>query len=176
MLTGYAGRILHVDLSAGAIEIEEPGEAFYRTYAGGSALGLYYLLKHTPRGADPLGPENTLTFALSAPTGVAVSGQSRCTTVAKSPITGGAGDAQAGGFWPAELKFAGFDAIVIRGRAAAGRAPVGHADGRRRGADQAGAGRRPGRDRRDRPGRRAAGALRGGYEHGQPRARPHRDG
>src|SRR6266542_1935105 len=118
MLNGYTGKILHVDLTAETITIEEPGEAFYRTYAGGSALGLYYLFKHTPRGADPLGPENTLTFALSAPTGVAVSGQSRCTTVAKSPITGGAGDAQAGGFWPAELKFAGFDAIVIRGRAA----------------------------------------------------------
>jgi aldehyde:ferredoxin oxidoreductase len=85
---------------------------------GGSALGLYYLFKHTPRGADPLGPENTLTFALSSATGVAISGQSRCTTVAKSPITGGAGDAQAGGFWPAELKFAGFDAIVLHGRAA----------------------------------------------------------
>jgi aldehyde:ferredoxin oxidoreductase len=118
MLTGYTGKVLHVDLSAGTITVETPDEEFYRTYVGGSALGLYYLFKHTPRGADPLGPQNTLTFALSATTGLAVSGQSRCTSVAKSPITGGAGDAQAGGFWPAELKFAGFDAIVLRGRAA----------------------------------------------------------
>jgi aldehyde:ferredoxin oxidoreductase len=118
MLKGYTGKILHVDLTAQAITVETPDEEFYRTYVGGSALGLYYLFKHTPRGADPLGPENTLTFALSSATGVAISGQSRCTTVAKSPITGGAGDAQAGGFWPAELKFAGFDAIVLRGRAA----------------------------------------------------------
>jgi aldehyde:ferredoxin oxidoreductase len=118
MLKGYTGKILHVDLTAQAITIETPDEEFYRTYVGGSALGLYYLFRHTPRGSDPLGPENTLTFALSAATGVAISGQSRCTTVAKSPITGGAGDAQAGGFWPAELKFAGFDAIVLRGRAA----------------------------------------------------------
>ncbi|MBK9711371.1 MAG: aldehyde ferredoxin oxidoreductase family protein [Kouleothrix sp.] len=117
MLKGYTGKILHVDLTAESIAIEEPDEAFYRTYVGGSALGLYYLFKHTPRGADPLGPENTLTLALSATTGLAVSGQSRCTAVAKSPITGGAGDAQAGGFWPAELKFAGFDAIVLHGRA-----------------------------------------------------------
>jgi aldehyde:ferredoxin oxidoreductase len=117
MLTGYAGKILHVDLSAGEIAIETPGEDFYRTYVGGSAMGLYYLFKHTPRGADPLGPDNTITFALSATTGFAISGQSRATAVAKSPLTGGAGDAQAGGFWPAELKFAGFDAIVIRGRA-----------------------------------------------------------
>src|SRR5690348_16275195 len=118
MLHGYTGKILHVDLSAERITIEQPGEEFYRTYVGGSALGLYYLLKHTPRGADPLGPENTLTLALSAATGLPISGQSRCTAVAKSPITGGAGDAQAGGFWPAELKFAGFDAIVLHGRAA----------------------------------------------------------
>src|SRR5581483_5874294 len=117
MLYGYAGKILHVDLSAGAIAIETPSEDFYRTYVGGSAMGLYYLLKHTPRGANPLGPANTLTLALGAATGFAISGQSRCTAVAKSPITGGAGDAQAGGFWPAELKFAGFDAIVLHGRA-----------------------------------------------------------
>jgi aldehyde:ferredoxin oxidoreductase len=118
MLNGYTGKILHVDLTAETITIETPSEDFYRTYVGGSALGLYYLLKHTPRGADPLGPENTLTLALSSATGFAISGQSRCTAVAKSPITGGAGDAQAGGFWPAELKFAGFDAIVLHGRAA----------------------------------------------------------
>lgn len=117
MLHGFAGKILHVDLSAGSLSVETPSEEFYRTYVGGSALGMYYLLKHTPRGADPLGPENTLTLALSATTGFAFSGQSRCTAVAKSPITGGAGDTQAGGFWPAELKFAGFDAIVLHGRA-----------------------------------------------------------
>ena len=61
---GYAGKILHVDLTAGTLEIEEPSEDLYRTYLGGSALGLYYLFRHTPAGADPLGPENTLTFAL----------------------------------------------------------------------------------------------------------------
>jgi aldehyde:ferredoxin oxidoreductase len=112
---GYTGKVLHVDLSAGSLEVEEPPEEFYRTYVGGSAMGLYYLLKHTSAGADPLGPENTLTLALSATTGAPIAGQSRCTAVAKSPLTGGVGDAQAGGFWPAELKFAGYDAIVIRG-------------------------------------------------------------
>lgn len=112
---GYAGKILHVDLSAGTLEIEEPPEELYRTYLGGSALGLYYLLKNTPAGADAYGPENTLSFMLSGPTGAPVAGQSRCTVVAKSPITGGAGDSQGGGFWPAELKFAGFDGIVVRG-------------------------------------------------------------
>ncbi|RMG97662.1 MAG: aldehyde:ferredoxin oxidoreductase [Chloroflexi bacterium] len=115
MLYGYTGKILHVDLTNRKLEIEKPDETFYRQYIGGSLMGLYYLWKFTPKGADPLGPENTLTFACSAPTGLPVSGQSRCTVTCKSPKSGGVADSQAGGFWPAELKFAGFDAIVIRG-------------------------------------------------------------
>ncbi|RME86842.1 MAG: aldehyde ferredoxin oxidoreductase, partial [Anaerolineae bacterium] len=78
---GYHGKILHVHLSEGRLEIEEPPEAFYRTYMGGSALGAYYLLKHTPPKADPLGAENTLTLALSVLTGAPISGQSRITAV-----------------------------------------------------------------------------------------------
>ncbi len=113
---GFTGKILHVNLTTGSIEIEQPAEEFYRTYWGGSAMGTYYLLEHTPAGADPLGPENTLSFMLSAATGAAVSGQSRCTATAKSPTSGLIGDSQAGGFWPAELKFAGFDGIVVHGR------------------------------------------------------------
>lgn len=114
-MNGFTGNILHVDLTNRKLEIEHPDEDFYRHYVGGSLMGLYYLWHHTPQGADPLGPENTLTFALSAPTGLPVSGQSRCTATCKSPSSGGVADSQAGGFWPAELKFAGFDAIVIRG-------------------------------------------------------------
>ena len=115
MLNGFTGKILHVDLTNHKIEIEEPTEEFYRHYAGGSLMGLYYLWNNTPQGADPLSPENTLTFALSAPTGLPVSGQSRCTATCKSPSSGGVADSQAGGFWPAELKYAGFDAIVVKG-------------------------------------------------------------
>ena len=91
MLHGYTGKILHVNLTDGALEVEQPSEDFYRTYMGGSALGLYYLLKHTPAGVDPFGPENTLVFAVSGPTGAPISGQSRCTVVAKSPLTDGLG-------------------------------------------------------------------------------------
>ena len=116
MLHGFAGKILHVNLTTGQISIEEPPEEFYRTYWGGSAMGTYYLLKNTPPGADPLGPENTLSLMLSASTGVAISGQSRATATAKSPLSGLIGDSQAGGFWPAELKFAGFDGIVVTGK------------------------------------------------------------
>ncbi len=115
MLFGYAGQILHVDLTEGSLQVENPSEDIYRTYMGGSALGLYYLLRNTPAGADPYGPDNTLAFMLAGITGAPIAGQSRCTVVAKSPLTGGVGDSQAGGFWPAELKFAGFDGIVVRG-------------------------------------------------------------
>ena len=117
MAYGYNGKILHVDLTNGKFRVEEPGEAFYRKYMGGSALAMYYLLKEIPPGTDPLGPENVLVLALSVLTGTAVSGQSRMTAAAKSPLTGAIGDSQGGGFWPAELKFAGFDAIVLKGKA-----------------------------------------------------------
>lgn len=117
MSKGYVGKILHVDLTAATLEVEQPSDAFYRQYLGGSAMGVHYLLKHTPPHADPLGPENTLCLMTGVITGAPFSGQSRVTATAKSPVTDLIGDSQAGGFWPAELKAAGFDGIVIRGRA-----------------------------------------------------------
>jgi aldehyde:ferredoxin oxidoreductase len=114
---GYHGKILHVDLSHGSLAVEEPSEDFYRTYMGGSALGLYYLLKFSPPNIDPLGPDNLLILALSVLTGAPISGQSRMTAIAKSPLTNAVGDSQSGGFFPAEMKFSGYDAIVIRGKA-----------------------------------------------------------
>jgi len=84
---------------------------------GGSAMGAYYLLQNTPVNTDPLSPANTLSLMLGVTTGAPVSGQSRLTAVAKSPLTDAIGDSQCGGFFPAELKFAGFDGIVVHGRA-----------------------------------------------------------
>ncbi|TAK13495.1 MAG: aldehyde:ferredoxin oxidoreductase [Anaerolineae bacterium] len=114
---GYTGNILHVDLTHQTTTVETPDEAFYRKYMGGSALAMFYLLRDMPAGADPLGPDNVLVLALSVLTGAPLSGQSRMTAAAKSPLTGAIGDSQSGGFWPAELKFAGFDAIVVKGAA-----------------------------------------------------------
>ena len=116
MPNGYNGKILHVDLTKGALTIEEPNEVFYRKYMGGSAMGMYYILREMPQGADPLGRENVLTLMCSVTTGAAISGQSRINANAKSPISGGIGDSQGGGFFPAELKFAGIDGIVVKGR------------------------------------------------------------
>ena len=113
---GYTGVILHVNLTNGSLETESPDEAFYRKYMGGSAMGVYYVLREVPRGADPLGPDNVLALFTSVTTGAAISGQSRINANAKSPISGAIGDSQAGGYFPAELKFAGYDGIVIKGK------------------------------------------------------------
>jgi len=117
MPDGYHGKILHVHLDDLSWEVETPPEEFYRKYMGGSALGMYYVLKHTPPGVGPYDPENTLALTLSVVTGVAISGQSRLTATAKSPLTGAIGDSQSGGFFPAEMKFAGFDGIIVYGKA-----------------------------------------------------------
>ncbi|HKI54362.1 MAG TPA: aldehyde ferredoxin oxidoreductase family protein, partial [Anaerolineales bacterium] len=103
--------------TAGSLTVEEPKEAFYRKYLGGSAMGMYYILRDMPKGADPVGPDNVLTLMTGVTTGAAISGQSRINANAKSPISGGIGDSQGGGFFPAELKFAGIDGIVIKGKA-----------------------------------------------------------
>jgi len=116
MPNGYTGKILHVDLTEGALTVEEPTETFYRKYLGGSAMGMHYILRDMPKGADPLGPENILTLFTGVTTGAPISGQSRLNANAKSPLSGGIGDSQSGGFFPAELKFAGFDGIVIKGK------------------------------------------------------------
>lgn len=117
MPNGYHGKILHVNLTDRTLATEEPPEAFYRMYMGGSALNLHYLLKEMAPGIDPLGPDNILGLSVGVATGAPISGQSRMTANAKSPLTGAIGDSQCGGFWPAELKFSGFDGIIVRGKA-----------------------------------------------------------
>ncbi len=117
MAYGYCGKILRVDLTSGALSVEEPPDGFYRTYLGGAGFVGYYLLKEVPAGTDPLGPDNRLIFAAGPLTGSPVGGTGRNCVGAKSPLTGGYGAAEVGGYWGAELKYAGFDAIVVHGRA-----------------------------------------------------------
>ncbi len=117
MPLGYNGKILRVDLSNKEISVDEPDEHFYRTYGGGSCLGAYYLLKELEPAVDPLSPENLLIFTGSVVTGAPAPGFSRSAIVSKSPLTGAIGESQAGGFFGSELKFAGYDAIVVKGKA-----------------------------------------------------------
>ena len=113
---GYWGKVLHVDLTSGQIEVENPPDDFYRATMGGSALAMHYLLKKMPAGVEPLSPENVLVLSVGVLTGAPIGGLSRVMANAKSPLTGAIGDAEGGGFWPAELKFAGYDAIVVTGK------------------------------------------------------------
>jgi len=119
VLYGYTGNILKVDLTTGGLAVEHPTPTFYRRYLGGNGLIAYYLMKEVPRGADPLGPENRLIFAGGVLTGVPIAGSGRRHVGAKSPLTGGYGEADAGGFFGAEMRRAGFDAVVISGQAPA---------------------------------------------------------
>jgi aldehyde:ferredoxin oxidoreductase len=112
---GYWNKILHVNLTERRTWVEEPGDAFFRHYGGGRGFIAHYLLKHVPKGADPLGPQNVLVFAPGVLTGAPVPGAGRHSVGAKSPLTGGFGESEAGGFWGAELKRAGWDAIVVYG-------------------------------------------------------------
>jgi len=114
---GHNNKILRVNLSTREVAVEEPGEAFFRTYFGGWGLIAYYLLEELEPGVDPLGADNVLIFASGVVTGVPVGGSGRHAVGAKSPLTGGFGEADVGGFWGTELKRAGWDAIVVCGRA-----------------------------------------------------------
>jgi aldehyde:ferredoxin oxidoreductase len=114
---GYNGKILRVDLTFGRIGVEEPEEIVYRTYLGGGGLASYYLLRELKAGTDPLSPDNILVFASSVISGAPIAGMVRYTMAARSPLTGAYGEAEAGGFWGPELKFAGFDAVIVTGRA-----------------------------------------------------------
>jgi len=114
---GFHDRILRVNLSNRQIDVEQPGEHFFRTYCGGWGLIAYYLLKEIEPGTDPLGPGNRLVFAPGVATGAPVGGSGRNAVGARSPLTGGFGEGDVGGFWGAELKRAGWDAIVVTGQA-----------------------------------------------------------
>ncbi|KPV62411.1 MAG: Tungsten-containing aldehyde ferredoxin oxidoreductase [Candidatus Bathyarchaeota archaeon BA1] len=112
---GFNNKVLRVDLTDNDLKVEESDEKVFRKYLGGRGLALHFLLKELKPRVDPLGPENKLIFATSVTTGIPLPGFCRYSVVAKSPLTGGFGEAEAGGFWGPELKFAGFDIIIVEG-------------------------------------------------------------
>ena len=114
---GVIGKILRIDLSNQVYSIDEPDEKFYRTYGGGGCLASSYLLRERPAGVEPLDPQNLLVFATGPLVGSRLPGDSRFTIAAISPLTGCYGESQAGGWWAPELKRAGYDAILVEGKA-----------------------------------------------------------
>ncbi len=109
--------ILDIDLTHLKYSVKKLDGSIYKKYPGGSALGMYLLLKEMEAKVDALSPDNLLVFSVSPLTGLPISGQSRMVVTSKSPLTGTAGDSQAGGFMPAHIKANGYDAIVFRGKA-----------------------------------------------------------
>jgi len=113
---GTTAKILRVNLSNSTWEIETLSEDFYRQYPGGKALAGTILLKEMPANTDPFSPENVLVIANGLLTGAPVSTATRYTVSARSPLTMGYGESEAGGFWGPELKMAGFEAIIVKGK------------------------------------------------------------
>jgi aldehyde:ferredoxin oxidoreductase len=116
-MAAVTAKILHVDLTTRTTRTEEIPEPILRRHLGGGGLAAYLLLRDMPAGVDPLGPDNVLVFTTSIINGLSLSGTNRYTAAAKSPLTGGYGESEAGGWWAPELRAAGYDGIAVRGRA-----------------------------------------------------------
>ncbi|MBN2186480.1 MAG: aldehyde ferredoxin oxidoreductase family protein, partial [Dehalococcoidia bacterium] len=114
---GYNGKLLRVNLSKNSVSAEAIDELLCRRYIGGAGFVAYFLWKELKKGVDALGPDNKLIFALGPLTGLPLPGAARNCVGAKSPLTGGFAKSESGGFWGAELKRAGYDAIIVEGRA-----------------------------------------------------------
>jgi len=114
---GYGGKFLHVDLSGGEVKKLELGEEFARRYVGGNGFGARLLYDNVRAKANALGPENCLIMAPGAFCGTPVLEASKTGFYAKSPLTGAFGEAMAGSGIGAAMKFAGYDALVARGKA-----------------------------------------------------------
>ena len=112
----YCGKILKVDLSKNEI-VEEPLRTDWaEKFVGGKGLGIRYLFDLLLPGTDPYSPENIIILMTGPLTGTVASTMSRMANVTKSPATGTQSDSYSGGYFPAELKFAGYDGVIITGR------------------------------------------------------------
>ncbi len=117
---GWRGNLLKVDLSKETLQEEALPDKLMQHYIGGAGINarlLYDLMAGNPQ-ADPLSPQSPLIFGFGILTGTAFPCTSRFTVTAKSPLTGIFGDSNGGGWFPARVKQAGYDHIIIQGRAA----------------------------------------------------------
>jgi aldehyde:ferredoxin oxidoreductase len=115
-MNGYMSRLLVVDLTNRKLQDEPLDPALARSFVGGAGYAARYLYEELGPDTDPLGPENTLMFMTGPLVGTRAPSCGRHEICALSPLTGIWGESNSGGFWGAELKFAGYDGIVIRGR------------------------------------------------------------
>jgi len=117
-MLGYAGKILHVDLTTGKMETEPLKEELAKKYIGGIGLGMRLYLDHSTPGLDPFDPENPLVLATGPLSGTMVpTGGNGHAFVSKSPQSFGVGEAKSHGHFGTEMKRAGYDAIIFKGKA-----------------------------------------------------------
>jgi len=116
-LGGYADNVARIDLASGRVAYEHIDESDARKYVGGRGLGVKFVFDNGPT-VDPLGPDNLLCFMNGPLTGTDVTMSGRMAIVTKSPLTGTVTDSHHGGWSAARLRWAGFDALLFRGRAA----------------------------------------------------------
>ncbi|MFC1491545.1 aldehyde ferredoxin oxidoreductase family protein [Nitrospinota bacterium] len=114
---GYMGKVLEVDLTRREIATRPLEENMALHYIGGHGFTSRMLYDLVGPDVDPLSPENVLLFAMGPLVGTIVPGACRWTVAAKSPLTGILGDGNGGGFFGVEFKRAGYDLVIIRGRA-----------------------------------------------------------
>jgi len=114
---GYLGRILRVDLSRGRLWDEALDEEYAGRYVGGSGLAARYLYDVLDAETDPLGPENPLLLLTGPLVGTSMTSAGRYSACARSPLTGIWGEANSGGFFGPELRYAGYDGVWISGAA-----------------------------------------------------------
>jgi len=117
-MNGYMGKLLRVDLSSGTIEDEPLNPDWARQFVGGSGLAARYLYDLITSQTDPLGADNPLMFMTGPLVGTTAPSCGRYVVCARSPLTGIWGESNSGGYWGPELKFAGYDGILLTGRAA----------------------------------------------------------
>ena len=115
MTYGYCGKALRINLTTGAIKTEVLSKDFMINFLGGRGFNMKRLYEEVPPGTDPLGPDNKLFIGVGPLTGTLFPGASRVNFSAKSPQTGILGDSNAGGFFGPELKFAGYDQVIVEG-------------------------------------------------------------
>jgi len=115
MARGYMGKMLMVDLSKNELKDEVLEEKLGRQFIGGYGIGARILFSRQKAGVDPLGPDNTFGILTGPFTGTPALSGTRHTVVGKSPLTGGWGDANSGGYFGSHLKFAGYDAVFFAG-------------------------------------------------------------
>ncbi len=114
---GWTGKILRVDLTAGKCTVEETPRQWLEEYMGGRGVADRYLYEYLDPTVDPLGPDNKLILATGPLTGTPVPCGARYMVITKGPLTGAITTSNSGGHWGPELKFAGYDMVMLEGKA-----------------------------------------------------------